>query len=342
VAEVLASRGFATAGFVGNLNYTHSFSGLRRGFVVYDEHRRSLLQVVFSTPFLQPLVLRRALRAHAPAPLARLLSRVSMRVEPPYWAVEQKLDGSITDAFLDWQSGLAGQPFFAFLNYYNAHQYWAPEDFKMRFGPDSSLAARYERAIAYLDAEVQRALDGLRARGVLDNTLVILTSDHGELLGEHGLYDHGNGLYLPSLHVPLVMRYPPQLPRGRRIDHVVSLRDLPHTILAIAQPREAAALPGRSLLEHLSPSAADSVHVALAEVSQGIGTSPDWPVSRGDMTSFIDATHHYIRNGDGSEELFAYRQDPGELHNLVGATGTSDVVAAFRRRFEDLRRHREP
>jgi hypothetical protein len=60
------------------------------------------------------------------------------------------------------------------------------------------------------------------------------------------------------------------------------------------------------------------------------------------MTSFIDATHHYIRNGDGSEELFAYRQDPGELHNLVGATGTSDVVAAFRRRFEDLRRHREP
>jgi arylsulfatase A-like enzyme len=340
LAEVFAARGFATAGFVGNLNYTHTFSGLRRGFVTYDEHRRSALQVIFSTPFLQPVLVRRVLRSHSPPLLARLLEGMSLRVEPPYWAVDQKLDGSVSNAFLDWQRGVGRRPFFAFLNYFNAHQYWAPDEFATRFGPDTSLVAQYDRAIAYLDAEVQRVLDSLRVRGVLDNTLVILTSDHGELLGEHGLYDHGKSLYLPVLQVPLVLRYPRALPAGVRSDHVVSLRDLAPAILSIAFPGDTPALTGRSLLRHLSISPADSVHVALAEVSKGINTAPDAPVSKGDMISFVDATHHYIRNGDGTEELYAYREDPDELHNLAGTPGAVGIVAAFRKHVDDVRSRR--
>ena len=84
----------------------------------------------------------------------------------------------------------------------------------------------YDGAIASIDQEIGRLLDELRRRGVLDNTIVIVTSDHGEQFGEHGLNGHGNSLYLPLLRVPLVIRYPPRVAGSIRADEPVTLRDL--------------------------------------------------------------------------------------------------------------------
>ena len=105
----------------------------------------------------------------------------------------------------------------------------------------------YEGAIAYLDAQLGALRDSLAARGLLDRTLVIITSDHGEHLGEHGMLSHGNSLYSPLLHVPLVLAHRQAIPAGIRVDRTVTLRDLPATIMQLAVPDETSAFPGMPL-----------------------------------------------------------------------------------------------
>ncbi len=94
----------------------------------------------------------------------------------------------------------------------------------------------HDGEIAYVDDEIRRLLAMLlQARGALDNTIVVITADHGEQFREHGISGHGNSLYYQLLHVPLVIRYDGHLPRGRRGSRfVVSLRDVGATLLDLA------------------------------------------------------------------------------------------------------------
>ena len=337
LAEHFASHGYATGGFVANLNYTHAYSGLSRGFVTYDEHRRSVAQVLLSTTFLQVSPIRRVF-AILPGRIGAALRRNAGRGVPPYWATDRKLDGVVSDQFLRWQRALDRRPFFAFLNYNNAHEYSAPDSYHALFGPETDDRAKYDRSIAYLDAEVRRVLDSLSARGALDNTLVILTSDHGELLGEHGLFQHGNSLYMQELHVPLVFRFPRMVPAGSRINEAVSLRDLGHTILSLALPSDSAAFPGRSILT--ASRATDASTPVLAEVTKAINGQPGTPASKGDMFSLIDGRLHYIRNGDGTEELYAYRDTGGDVENLATTPEGLVAIQAFRLQLRGLLEHR--
>lgn len=308
LAEYFSSRGYATGGFVANLYYTHAYSGLRRGFATYEEHRRSLRQVLLSTSFLQVPLIRAVLTGRG---------EFALRRASPYWVSHGKDDGSITDGFLRWQSGLGGRPFFAFLNYINAHGRSAPHPYDTLFGRDASGRSRYDRAIAFLDSEVARLLDSLRTRGELERTVIVLTSDHGELLGEHGLDGHGLSLYTPELHVPLVIRFPAAVPGGGRVSGQVSLRNLARTIVALTNPVDSVRFPGHALVPLGDGRTVDD-SLVLAEVSQGINTDPAWPVTKGDMAALFDGTHQYIENGDGSEELYAYREyrEPGGVVNL--------------------------
>lgn len=88
----------------------------------------------------------------------------------------------------------------------------------------------YPRSIEFLDHEIGRVINALRKKGVLDDTLIILLSDHGEGLGDHGLKGHIEQLYDSLMHVPLIMRYPP-FGKGVTIDELVSIIDLSPTIL---------------------------------------------------------------------------------------------------------------
>ena len=71
----------------------------------------------------------------------------------------------------------------------------------------------YDDCIAAIDEQLGRLFDELDRRGVLSNTLVIVTADHGEHLGEHKIYGHGQSLYRPELHVPLLIAFPAGVPR---------------------------------------------------------------------------------------------------------------------------------
>ena len=227
----------------------------------------------------------------------------------------------VAAAFLDWQQKVTDRPFFAFLNFYDAHgPYRAPEAFNRRFFlHHPSNLDRYDAAIAWLDHVVGTIVDSLKQRGVLDRTIVIVTSDHGEQFGEHGLPMHGNSLYLPLLNVPLLVRYPSAVPLGLRVGTVVSLRDVAATILELAGIAGGLEIPGTSLATAWrNPGQAVQGDV-IAELSKGINEEPVARNGKGDMVSRLDGRFHYIRNGDGQEELYDFLADPQELKNLVSS-----------------------
>jgi arylsulfatase A-like enzyme len=330
LAETLAGRGYSTVGFVANVLYATEASGLNRGFQRYSDFPRSLTTVIRQSLLVRPLVNRVRDAMGDTDPLVR------------------KTAEDVTTEFSDWlDARQTERPFFAFLNYFDAHQpYRSPPPFNTTGGRTPDLSKRrtwsaqeiqrsrdaYDSAIAYVDEEVSSVIDHLRDLNLLDNTLIVITSDHGEQFGEHGLFDHGNSLYRAVLEVPLVMRLPSRIPAGLRVPAPVSLVDLPATILGLVAPDAAAALPGRSLAQHWTPSLSASVlpAPAISDISKGINL-PAWvPVSKGRMRSVVLDGVHYILNGDGSQELYDFVNDPGETNNLIERADMQGKLAAAR------------
>ena len=191
----------------------------------------------------------------------------------------------------------------------------------------------YDGAVAYVDDQLGRLLDNLKGQGLLDNTIVVVTSDHGEQFGEHGLFDHANSLYRPLLHVPLVLSFPPRLPAGTRVRQPVSLVDLAATILDLIPAAGGPTLPGQSLAPHWDPESASRIQerFLFAEVSKGINL-PAWvPVSKGRMLSVVVDGMHYIRNGDGTEEFYDFDRDLAESENLAARPDAQAKLAAARK-----------
>ena len=277
--------------------------------------------------------------------------------------------------FLDWLSRRRQprRPFFAFLNYVDAHApYLLPPGASHRFGSapttDADVrfladgwtqadkrripeAARmlaidaYDNCLAYLDERLGELIDDLERRGVLDQTLVIVTADHGEGLGEHGLFDHGESLYGPEIRVPLLIVLPADRDRSPvAVAEFVSLRDLAATIADFVRPGTKSPFPGRSLLT-LGPTVATPAATAPspsrrrrgalgAGVAQS-GRSQPGSVPRLSRPARLPGRGDfvYIRNeGNGNEELFNQREDPYELNNLARAEAMRPVLRRFRDR----------
>jgi arylsulfatase A-like enzyme len=189
------------------------------------------------------------------------------------------------------------------------------------------------------DLQVRRLLGALQDRGALENTVVIVASDHGEQLGEHGLFNHNNSLYLPLLHVPLLIHDPRSPQAVGRVDDVISLRHVAATILNFAGvDAERSRIPGASLAEYWASPGLDGNAVrtlrkdtAFALLNRGAVDRPWYPVGWGPtMYSLVDSTHHYIRNGDGTEELYNHRIDPAEMENGAGSPDGAEVIQGFR------------
>ena len=263
IAEFLAGRGYLTAGFIANTYFCNSWYGLGRGFSHYEDFYNEDL-VVSASETLRSSALGRGL-----VRLARLRAGDRMR----------KTAAEINRDFLDWLGGQeAGRPFFAFLNYFDAHSpYVVPGDCDRHFGrrpenpaelmvlqdwenrpkqhvPDGEatlVSDAYDDCIGYIDSQIGKLMDELEGRGLLDNTLVVITSDHGEEMGEHGLFGHGRSLYSQEVRVPLLVLAPGGSAAGRVVGEPVSLRDLPATFVEVLG-RPGLAVPGDiagSLLE---------------------------------------------------------------------------------------------
>ncbi len=345
LGEYLSDRGYDTAGFVANTFFCGHESGLARGFNTYNDF---------------PVTAESVLRSSSLGWLAALwASRIRgeldgwLTADPARTIVldfERKDAARVNREFLDWLDKGRDTPFFAFMNFFDAHDpYIVPRaaarpfespamsraDFTMLrdwqklnkpslHADQLALAPRaYDDCIASLDRELGRLVDELKRRGLHERTLLIITADHGEQFGEHGEFGHGLSLYQPEIHVPLLIVYPEHVPAGSVVKQAVSLRDLPATVVDLIDQESRSPFPGRSLAwawrepgaERMPPESAP-----FSELEAPIEHPTREPRSAaylGPMQSIVADEDVYIRHGGGAEELYNLASDPAETVDLA-------------------------
>jgi len=239
-------------------------------------------------------------------------------------------------AWIDDQRA-AGKPFFAFLNHMEPHgPYTPPATERRRFLQTDASAQELARAASLYGPDCVGTNRGrlplgdafrgllsefaqLRQRGVLDDTLVIVTADHGENLGDHGLVDHMFSVHKSLLHVPLIVRYPDRFHGGAHVDDLVRSEDVLPTILEVCGLSADGPLDGRSLLRPTKGRLARAVlgrplhllDVARRRCPQSVVEGVDRS-----LRSVFDGRLHLIQGSDGWVQLFDVVNDPAENQDL--------------------------
>ena len=236
-----------------------------------------------------------------------------------------------------WYQQRSGKPFFLFVNYIDAHgPYLPPPPYNRRFGRVSNTLLKkahamiddgdepvplsdeeqqsvidgYDNCLAHLDHELDQLLVFLSSQPERSNTVIIITSDHGEAFGEHGFYGHGNELHRETIHVPLIV-LGHEIPRGLRIAHTVGTRGLFATVLdmtlGIRQP-----FYNNSLRRFWQPDFKPGPYddMVVSELTP----------RRSDLKGYISLTMsgwQYVLDSQGHKELYRWIDDPDERVNVA-------------------------
>ncbi|PYV52713.1 MAG: hypothetical protein DMG98_23465, partial [Acidobacteria bacterium] len=210
----------------------------------------------------------------------------------------------VADVTLDWLSKNYQKKFFLWMHLYDPHYPYRPpapysKEYKDR---------PYDGEIAFADAQVGRLIEFLKNKGLYQNTLIILSGDHGESLGEHGEKTHGFFIYNATLHVPLIIHLPGGM-HAKTVANPVNLADLMPTVLDALNIQIPAQVQGQSLLPLMSPKKEDNARSLYAETFLP-RLHFNWSELRGVETE----TYHFI--DAPKPELYDLRKDSGETHNL--------------------------
>ena len=193
------------------------------------------------------------------------------------------------------------------------------------------MKALYDGCIRYADNQVGQLLDTLHKLGVYDRTLILVTSDHGEEFGEHGMFLHVSGGYEEIIHIPLILKLPGSQFRGRRVEHLSAMVDLMPTVLDVLSLRPSEQSQGKSLM----PAIEKNTPVRQAAVIYSILRTDRWK---------------YFAQGD---RLYDLKTDRDEQVNVAGKTDAFDprlkkllrrqmeADAKLRREFDQSRPDRE-
>lgn len=278
LAEVLARRDYHTSAVIGALPLASEY-GLDQGFAIYDDEWPE--------------------------------------AEEPYpFEYHQRRAGAVTDAAIAALGAPLenGEPFFQWVHYYDPHfGYLPPPPFDELYRDDL-----YSGEIAYTDRELGRLLEFLERAGRLDDTLVIVTSDHGEALGEHGEAYHGSLVYDATQRVPLAMRWPGRIPAGRVLSGQVTLADIFPTVVDLLGVPIGPDVQGRSLASWLRggpPATTPYVYLEAAMLAALFNTTP--------VRGLRGNGYKYIHHID-APELYDLVRDPRETEDL----GREDVERA--------------
>ncbi len=211
----------------------------------------------------------------------------------------------VADVALDWLKDNYRTKFFLWVHLYDPHApYRPPAPFDKEYATHP-----YDGEIAFADVQVGRVLAFLNEKGLYDKTVIVLSGDHGESLGEHGEQTHGFFIYNATLHVPLLVHSPGSAPRV--VTDIVSLVDVMPSILEAVKIPIPTQVQGHSMLPFIAGKHADDEARALYAESFLPRLHFNWSELRGAETRnyhFIDAP---------SPELYNLITDPGESHNLI-------------------------
>jgi choline-sulfatase len=223
----------------------------------------------------------------------------------------------------DWLNTHADRPFFLFLHLYDLHTPYnlTPEE-------EADYGKGYNGELHYIDHVIGNLLDYLAAHNLVDHSLIVFTSDHGEGLGDHGETTHGFFTYQSTLNVPLIIHWPSHGPAGSaqlpaRVDTPASLLDLSPTILDAVKLATPKAMQGTSMLS--SGGMPREVWSESVYPQRHFGTSALTTLRRG----------HYKYIAAPRPEFYDLAQDPGELNNLYASKAF--VASAYRERLIRLR-----
>lgn len=274
-AEILQEDGFRTAGIWRNGWVANNF-GFDRGFDLYYR----------PTP-------------NRPTNGARSHSPSSHRLAGT--------DFDATQAGVEFLTGNRDQRFFLYLHYMDVHQYLyneaAPE-----YG--SSFSDIYDSALHWVDQNVGVLVDSLRAEGVLDKTVIVIASDHGEAFFEHGGEGHARNLYWEVQSVPLIVVPPFAIEGGVVVEEPVANLDIWPTVLDLLGLPALSHAEGKSLLP-------------LVLAAAGAGTKPTELEGR---TLFAQLDRHWGGRGDGLDEIISLRREP---YRFLYSTQEPEAVELF-------------
>jgi arylsulfatase A-like enzyme/Tfp pilus assembly protein PilF len=207
------------------------------------------------------------------------------------------------EALQRWIESTSNQPLFGFLHLYEPHAPYTPPP------PFDKHADSYDGEVSRADEITGRFLDFLRQRGLYDPALIIVLSDHGEGLGDHGEQEHGLFVYRESIQVPLLIKLPHSAQRGSTVDAPVGLSDVMPTILARLGLPSPSTVSG---LDLLGPAAVPPSRKIYAE-----SYFPRLHFGWHELKTLVDHRFHFI--DAPKRELYAYRQDPAEATNILDA-----------------------
>lgn len=327
LASVLRAHGYWTIETIANYVGLGAWTGLTQGFAS-TESKRAVRIADPNRPFYLREGARKLLFHFVNVPLFHALCLRAGDINRDAFAVLEEVR-------------IRNKPFFLFLNYMDAHRpYLAPEPFYSRFRDKNLppitaealgsiteqvnngihpldnddkryLVSQYDGGIAYMDSEIKNLVDRLRKLGLYDNTMIVITADHGEAFGEHNRMSHAIGsVYEDQIYVPLLIKYPHQQ-ESRRCHDLVSQVDFMPTVLAATGLPVPGGVQGRNLL---SPSNSGSSTV----FAEGVAAQDSYSNSRlrGLRRAVLTGPWKLITWSDGAPELYNLADDPGELHNL--------------------------
>jgi len=186
--------------------------------------------------------------------------------------------------------------------------------------------AGYLGAVSAVDDCIGRTLDQLETLGIADDTLVVYSSDHGDMIGSHGMYDKHNCAYEEILRVPLLCRWPNGIEAGQACDGFVSnCLDLPSAFLELAGVEIPSTFEGKSLAGLWRGEEQEGRDVAFSAYYGG-------QFGLNTIRSATTERWKYVFNAMGPDELYDLREDPGELKNRIRDESLADVLKELRRR----------
>ena len=279
--------------------------------------------------------------------------------EPERFDLQAPTAQLVVDAGLEWLDQRDEQPFFLFLHLFDVHDdYVPPAPYDTAFDPDytgpidgtkvstqdspidselpaedlAHLAALYLGEVAWVDAQLGRLFDELEKRGLTEDTLIVVTSDHGEEFFEHGNKTHRTQLFRESTDVPLIVSWPGHLPEGKRVEGPVGIVDIAPTISALVDVAPPASVSGRDLsgvLRGEEPNAEATYLSELMLFEQGSRMPQRQTALRRGMEHFIRIID---RDGRVHGTYFDRSQNPLE----VGPGRTFETDSPELARFEAL------